>query len=442
MTSVFRNIETILNSRIPTSNASTTAQHWKPPNAALLTVATIAIVMLVQAASFGQQSVGRNTQTRSNHPQMKKSDVIVGFEWLGKQIEYPPPGHGEDLSKIGPVAPYYAKRGYQIHGDTFPMTWADDGELYASAGDPNWGGKIDGLDVEKFSGMPRDYKITRVNPMADFKGAGGEGTKPSGMISVNGVLYLAFQNLLGAKPPADGPQNQGQGKEGLISQHGSDAMIVSSRDHGRTWTPAIRDMKGPMFPGNNFGGPAFVNTGRDNANDPDDYVYAVSTDQWDNGSTLQVGRVPADRIQDGNSWEWISELKDHDHPLWSKNLEQAVSVLTDDGHISLPDMVYIAPIKRYVLLTWYFKKTFSPLNGTELAIYDAPHPWGPFTLVHREDIWESVDMNPYCPRLPLKWLQVKDHELVGWIQFSGSWRPNSPHYRSHVREFRMKISGQ
>jgi hypothetical protein len=59
--------------------------------------------------------------------------------------------------------------------------------------------------------------------------------------------------------------------------------------------------------------------------------------------------------------------------------------------------------------------------------------------VHHEAIWESRDMNPYCPRLPLKWLQADGNELVGWIQFSGSWRENSLHYRSHVRKFKMEI---
>jgi Domain of unknown function (DUF4185) len=216
-------------------------------------------------------------------------------------------------------------------------------------------------------------------------------------------------------------------------------MIVSSRDHGKTWTPAMKDIKGPMFPGNKFGGPAFVNTGRNNANAPDAYVYAVSTDQWDNGSNLRVGRVPADSIQDVSAWQWVSEVKDFEQPVWSSNLQQAVPVLTDDRRISLPDMVYIASIKRYVLMTWRLYKDFSPDDGTELMIYDAPHPWGPFTLVHHEAIWESRDMNPYCPRLPLKWLQANDNELVGWIQFSGSWRKNSLHYRSHVRKFKMEI---
>jgi hypothetical protein len=41
-----------------------------------------AIMMLAQAASFGQQG---------GNPQVKKSNVIVGFEWIGSQSEYPPP---------------------------------------------------------------------------------------------------------------------------------------------------------------------------------------------------------------------------------------------------------------------------------------------------------------------------------------------------------------
>jgi len=386
----------------------------------------------ISALALCQQSLEERESTSPSHPQIEPSRVLVGFQWIGTQISYPPPGPGDDLEEIGPTNPYFEKIGPGVTGDTFPMTWADDNEIYASAGDPGWGNppKNSGLDLEKFSGMPPRYKISRVNFMPGYVGEGGGGPKPSGMISVNGVLYLAFQNLLGKKPPEHG-----------TSQNGADATIVSSRDHGKTWTPEIGEIKEPMFPGAIFGGPAFVNTGKDNAGAPDKYVYAISTDQWDNGSMLRVGRVPSDRIQDRSAWEWISNLKDLDHPLWTGDMQKALSVLNDDRSISLPDMVYIAPIKRYVLLTWRLKKDFSSDDGSELMIYDAPHPWGPFTLVHREVIWESVETNPYCPRLPLKWLQVKKNdELTGWIQFSGSWRRNSPYYRSHVRQFRIKIN--
>jgi hypothetical protein len=334
---------------------------------------------------------------------------------------------------VAPVDPA-SKHGVPAYGvrfgDTFPLTWADDNEIYASAGDPNWGAKWDGLDMEKFSGMPPHYEITRINAMAEYHGSGGGGPKPTGMIGVNGVLYLAVQNLLGKKPPAFGAK----------SQHGDDATIISSRDHGLTWTPARANITTPMFPGSAFGGPAFVNTGRNNVGAPDKYVYAISTDQWDNGSNLRVGRVPAGKIQDAGAWRWVSGFRNDDRPNWSRNLPAAVPVFTDDRRISLPEMVYIAAAKRYLLLTWRLYKDFSPNDGTELMIYDAPHPWGPFTLVHHETIWETQQMNPYCPRIPLKWLKVNGDEIDGWMQFSGSWRKASEDYRSHVREFRMKVA--
>ncbi len=397
----------------------------------LTSIVACGLFLFALVAGLDQQLASSPAQTGQNslRPKLGNSKIIARFQWIGDEIPYPPPAPGEDAKVLGPVKKYFEKAGYQIHGDTYPMTWADDDEIYASAGDPNWGGKNDGLDVEIFSGMPPHYTITRVNRMSDYLGYGGSGVKPSGMICVRGVLYLAAQNLLGDKPPAYGAK----------SQHGSDASIFSSRDHGKSWAPSIKELKQPMFPGNLFGGPAFINNGRDNAGAPDDYIYAVSTEQWDNGSHLRVGRVPADRIQDAAAWEWIADLRNDVHPRWTHDLKQAVPVLTDERHISLPDMVYIASIKRYVLLTWRLYKDYSPDDGTELMIYDAPHPWGPFTLVHHEAIWESVDMTPYCPRLPLKWLRETPEGLVGWIQFSGSYRKNSMQYRSHVREFKMTL---
>jgi len=48
-------------------------------------------------------------------------------------------------------------------------------------------------------------------------------------------------------------------------------------------------------------------------------------------------------------------------------------------------------------------------------------------------------MTPYCPRLPLAWLE--DDGRTGWLQCSGSWRQDgsTPYYRSHVRPFRLRV---
>lgn len=355
-----------------------------------------------------------------------EENVIKSFEWIGDRISYPDAQTEQEKKEIGPDPEKGFLNSIAKRGDTFPMTWADDGEIYTSAGDPHWGIKGHGLDVEKISGYPPNYLITKVNNMTDYRGRGGFGCKPTGMICIDGVLYLAIQNILGKKPPAHGTK----------SQHGSDAVIVSSKDYGITWEPDRKSFNRPMFPGNYFGGPAFINFGKNNSNSRDRYVYAVSTDQWDNGSHLRLGHVDKDSILSAESWEWVSSLDEANNPTWTSDLTKSIPVLSRSREISLPDMVYLSEIDCYLLVTCIFNEDFAHSAGSRLSIYESPEPWGPFKLVHEED-WENKDVTPYNPRIPLKWLKFSKNEVRGWLQFSGSWRKNSPYYRSHVREFKM-----
>jgi len=342
-----------------------------------------------------------------------KSKVIRGFTWVGDHVPYPEK---------------------DIYGDTYPITWADDGELYASAGDPNDKDKKDGLVIDKFAGTPPDYKITHVNLMPDYTGLGGYGVKPSGMICVKGTLYLAFQNmLLGQTPP-----------HSLRSQHGSDAHIVFSYTKGWMWSPTRANIPKPMFPGYKFGGPSFVQHGKDNDTARDDFVYAVSSDQWDNGSNLRLGRVPQDEIIRPESWQWVGAWNSDGFPVWTHKLDDSLPILSIYKHVGLPEMVYLADIRRYLLLTWRLREDFNPDTGTDLLILESPEPWGPFSLVHYEELWEGVPFTPYCPRVPLKWMEPGHRS--GWIQFSGGWnRKMNPknteltYYRSNIRKFQLEL---
>jgi hypothetical protein len=344
-----------------------------------------------------------------------KSTFIKSFEWTGARL-----GYGDS----------------EVKGDTFPMTWADDDHIYASAGDPLWGETKDGLDVEKFTGGPTDYKIEKVNPMNDYKGWGGDGVKPSGMICVNGILYLAFQNLRRLRKPA----------HGMASQHGSDAQIVyscgtSAVPKGQWWVPALPNIAAPMFPGYKFGGPAFINFGKNNANARDEYVYAVSGDQWDNGGNLRLGRVPADEIMQREAWKFVCAFQPNGEPAWASDLDAAIPILSLHRWLGLPEMVYLAGIKRYLLLTWRLHRDFSGDDGTDLLIFESPEPWGPFSLVHFEEYWQGKEFTPYAPRIPLKWMAPDGKS--GWLQFSGSWTPagqKAGYYRSHVRPFKLNLA--
>ena len=386
------------------------------------------------------------------HPlEIPKSRVFAGFKWLGERRGCPIPG---------------------IHGDTHPMSWAADNEMYMSSGDPNWAffdGKprhvpwdeaiaepglyphTGGVDVEKLTGFGANFGVELINTMPGLMGPGGNGPKPSGMVSVKGSLFLAVQTLLGHKPARHREK----------CQHGSDATIMRSGDFGKTWKPDVgavfaameaewydrkewkwkngpedrQEYKGwkPMFPGALFGGPSFVQYGRDNGDAVDGYVYAVSGDHWDNGRDLRVGRVPADSILEVKAWEWAVAREDGSVG-WTGNLGDSRPVLSMEGHVSLPEMVYLPGAGRYLLLTWGLHKDFSADGGSELTVLESEKPWGPFSLVHYEEIWDSVAVCPYSPRVPMKWFDNRN--LSGWLLHSGSWH-GTEYYKPHVRPFRL-----
>lgn len=356
------------------------------------------------------QGAGTVFSTSKSILTVPRSSILRGIEWLSEAVPYPEPD----------------KR-----GDTFPVTWAADDNIYTSAGDPVWPDKDSGLDVECLTGPAPAYRVERVNPMRAYSGWGGCGPKPTGFISVKGILYLAFQNMTGSSALAPNPL------EIMTTYgHGYDAQIVQSRDFGKTWEPDLKTISKPMFPGRKFAAPAFINYGKDNEGAAE-FAYAISGEGWDNGTHLRLGRVPAADIMNAGSWEWVSGMSTDKRPNWSKSLEDAAPVLTDPGYLGYVDMTYIRAINRYLVLSWHHKVKCNPDTGSELIVYDSPEPWGPFTLVHHEDPWESAELNPYNPRLPLKWFDQT--KLEGWMLFSGSWRlgGKTPHYRSHVKHFRL-----
>ena len=385
------------------------------------------------------------------HPTQIPMSKKLFFDWIGDRI---------------PVS------SNKVRGDTHPMTWADDGNIYTGVGDPNWmviDGKnctpewnssestyrgISGQVVEKIYGEPESFQVSRVHDMPGYTGGGGHGPKPSGMICVKGALYYAVQNLLGLKTPPHCPK----------SQHGSDATIICSSDYGKTWTPELNPMftdfmdeqfnradhtwkttedqrseyKGwrPMFPGYEFGGPSFVQYGKNNEDAVDDYVYAISGDQWDNGRFLRLGRVPANAIMDRSAWEFAS-LDDKGQPIWHSELSASGPILEMERHISLPEMVYIRSLNKYILLTWGLHTDFRTPTGSELTVLESDRPWGPFSLVFYEWMWYKRECCAYTPRIPLKWFNQET--LEGYILHSGNWETITPYYLPQIRKFRLSV---
>jgi len=393
-----------------------------------------------------------------DHPAQIPISKTLRFEWTANRI---------------PLADMSAA------GDTYPQTWADDDHIYLGAGDPSWferngvrGYRIPGIPeeeahaatsgqvFEKLTGDPHDFGLDRVHDMPGYIGSGGDGPKPCGLICVDGIMYYAVQNLLGRKTP---PHR-------VNSQHGSDATIICTKDHGITWEPELNDFlksfrrdnwdpdKGiwkttederreyknwsPMFPGPEFGGLSFVQFGKDNAGAVDEYVYAVSGDQWDNGRCIRLGRVHKNKIMDRGAWEF--SVIDNNEPAWTPELSNATPILDIEGHLSIPEMVYIAPLKKYLLLTWGLHTDFYTPTGSELTILEADDPWGPFSLLHYEWIWDERILCAYNPRIPLKWFDPANLEGYllhsgnwGYMQPDGNWHSYHHLYRPTLRKFRI-----
>ena len=80
-------------------------------------------------------------------------------------------------------------------GDNWPITWGDDDQLYTAYGDgngfkPRVNRKLS-LGLARVAGMPPDFTGTNIRATtAEQTGGGAGGKKASGMLMVDGVLYM------------------------------------------------------------------------------------------------------------------------------------------------------------------------------------------------------------------------------------------------------------
>ena len=120
-------------------------------------------------------------------------------------------------------------------GDNWPLTWADDDHLYTAYGDGNG---FEPFISEKLSlgfasieGPPENFLGINIRtPTLEQKGDGKAGRKASGILMVDGVLYLWARNA-------------------------GDSQLAWSADHGQTWTWCNWNLAP------SFGCPTFLNFG-------------------------------------------------------------------------------------------------------------------------------------------------------------------------------------
>jgi len=273
-----------------------------------------------------------------------------------------------------------------IDSDNWPLTWGGDDAQYTSYGDgfgfePRVERKL-GMGFALITGGPGDYRGVNLRSDGERTGDGAKSPKASGILMVDGVLYLWVRNV-------------------------ANAQLLWSQDRGKTWQWGFKMEAG-------FGSPAFLNFGRNYAGGRDGFVYTYSQDgpsayESDNG--LLLARVAKDRIRERASWEFLERLDAGGRPVWTADLTRRGAVFEYPANCERVDVVYDAGIGRYLMALAY-----DHIGGW--GLFDAPEPWGPWTTVlHRQ--WDVEGTHGY--RLPAKW--ISGDGLAMTLVFSGV-KPN------------------
>lgn len=283
--------------------------------------------------------------------------------------------------------------------DNWPTTWGDDDNLYTAYGD-GWGfePKVEkklSLGLAKIVGGPDDFRGVNIRSEAGEQiGQGRQGKKASGMLMVDGVLYMWMRNADNA---------------------GKKSTLAWSSDHGKTWTFSKWQFE------KSFGYPTFLNFGKNYRGARDRYVYVYSHDEIDAYKTadrMVLARVPARKIKDLNEYEFFKGLDDAGKPLWTKNIAERGAVFTHPGACYRSSIAYNPGLKRYL---WC--QTLQPSRNPQgvrfqggFGIYEAAEPWGPWRTVFYTKDWD-VGPGETCS-FPPKWMS-KDGKTC-YMVFSGN----------------------
>jgi len=302
-------------------------------------------------------------------------------------------------------------------GDMWPITWADDDNLYGAAGDNSkspmnfW--KINGMPddnmlgtgwpvyLELIENMPINPKKYCQKPYLHPK----SGVKPASLLCVNGTIYLAAElHNYGENPSCNRQKNYS-------------AWIITTYDYGKTWDTEATPVD--FFIGR-LASPHFIQFGKDYEGARDEYIYAYfpagddGGSYWENGDGLLLGRVDQFRVLDRSSWEFYVGVGADGCPQWNGDDSQADFVfryplMTGENHVS-----YNKELRRYLMGNYGFiDENGNPrpyhqgpwpqsAMRSQLTLFESPEPWGPWSMFHRDDNWGTY--GDYQPNFPTKWM--------------------------------------
>jgi CubicO group peptidase (beta-lactamase class C family) len=305
-----------------------------------------------------------------------------------------PPYPPSELIKSVEFAPVTEIKRKAKGSDNWPLTWADDDHMYTAYGD-GWGfvPKIDfklSLGLARIEGDPEKCKGINIrSETGERVGQGKNGPKASGLLMVDGVLYMFSRNVLFGH-----------------------SRLAWSEDHGKTWQEADWQFQ------ESFGAPTFLNFGKNYEYARDGYIYShESPSAYVPADGMVLVRVPKESVKDRYAYEFFIGLDQNNTPRWSPLIGKRQFVFSHPAGCYRSGITYNKGLKRYL---WVQILPYSPHpQGMRFqggfGIYEAPEPWGPWKTVFFTKEWDTEPGE--TASLPTKWMSADG--TICYMVFSG-----------------------
>lgn len=289
-----------------------------------------------------------------------------------------------------------------IDCDNWPITWADDGHMYTAYGD-GWGfeprtEKKLSNGLARITGGGEDFRGENIRTSeGETIGDGPQGAKASGMLTLDGTLYMLIRNV-------------------------GNSQLVWSQNHGINWTYGFKFTE-------SFGCPAFLNFGQNYEGARDNYVYVYSQDghsAYEDYNGVVLARAPREKIRDRKAYEYFKGKNSAGNPLWSPDPKQRAHVFSFPGHCHRLDVVYNPGLGRYLM-------ALAHNHQGSWGIYEACEPWGPWKKAFYTDYWGLGDTHGY--RIPSKWIAADGKSF--YLLFSGRIHEDTSYDAFCVRKARI-----
>ena len=314
--------------------------------------------------------------------------------------------------------------------DLWPVAWGPDDHLYAAWGD---GGGFGGSDTDgrvamgfaRIEGGPEHWRGVNVNGgknpehAASFPKKG----KTSGLAFVDGVLY-AMVNLQDGKWPD------------------VNHVLAWSTNKAATWSRA--EWLYPKDEGR-FQPAKFLTFGRDYTGVPEPlagFVYIYGPRQSARrgiGNQLYLARAPRARLRERTAYEYFQGADTDGKAVWVAEIAQAQPVFADPSGVSPGSVVYAPALKRYLLTCFH-------VGPSQLGVFDAPNPWGPWTTIAYYEDWGGMgaEGEGLTCGFPQKWMSTDGRTL--WSIFSvygnGAKKGINAHDRFNLVKVTLQLPAQ